>query len=77
MLPCPCCGHLTITRIGYFDLCPVCYWEDDYAQSQNPESPLGANGYSLVEARLNFQKTGASHPEFIGLVRPPTPLERN
>ncbi len=26
---CLCCGYLTLESRGEFDICPVCYWEDD------------------------------------------------
>ena len=27
--PCPCCGYLTLDERGGYEICPVCYWEDD------------------------------------------------
>ncbi len=26
---CPCCGCLTLDERGEYDICPVCFWEDD------------------------------------------------
>ena len=26
---CPCCGSLTLPAGGQYELCPVCFWEDD------------------------------------------------
>jgi hypothetical protein len=27
---CPCCGHKTFNEPpGSFDICPICYWQDD------------------------------------------------
>lgn len=26
---CPCCGCLTLDERGGYDICPVCFWEDD------------------------------------------------
>ena len=26
---CPCCGYLTLNERGAYDICPVCFWEDD------------------------------------------------
>lgn len=26
---CPCCGYRTLNERGAYDICPVCFWEDD------------------------------------------------
>jgi hypothetical protein len=26
---CPCCGYHTLKAKGKYDICPVCFWEDD------------------------------------------------
>ena len=26
---CPCCGYFTLDERGEYDICPVCFWEDD------------------------------------------------
>jgi len=50
--PCPCCGHLTFNQPhGSYDLCPVCFWEDDAYQLRYPELLGRANGITLVEAQ--------------------------
>jgi hypothetical protein len=36
---------------GGFEICPLCLWEDDPAQSDDPDDAEGGNGVSLVEAR--------------------------
>lgn len=62
--PCPCCGHLTLPHgPGDFELCPVCFWEDDGAQLRWPLSEEGPNGISLVEAQANYRSFGASDRE--------------
>ncbi|MGA8943295.1 MAG: CPCC family cysteine-rich protein [Thermoactinomyces sp.] len=70
---CPCCGYLT--RIeeepGSYDICPVCYWEDDPVQFKDPNFHGGANEVSLNEARENFIKYGASDKRFVRFVRKP------
>lgn len=71
--PCPCCGFLTFSEepSGTFEICPVCYWEDDIVQLQDPEFTGGANEVSLNEARDNFKKMKASQSRFKTSVRPP------
>ncbi|MBW4608570.1 MAG: hypothetical protein KME22_15515 [Hassallia sp. WJT32-NPBG1] len=26
---CPCCGYKTLSERGGYEICPVCFWEDD------------------------------------------------
>jgi hypothetical protein len=56
---CPCCGHFTLTEEGHYEICPVCFWEDDPIQSQNEIFAGGANRMSLREARQNYKLLGA------------------
>jgi len=60
MYTCPCCGYKTLEEEppGTFDICPVCFWEDDESQFNNPDIRGGANAESLREAQRNFLKTG-------------------
>ncbi|MGZ0167765.1 MAG: CPCC family cysteine-rich protein [Planctomycetales bacterium] len=60
--PCPCCHYLTLAEepLGTYEVCPVCCWEDDPVQSNDPSFEGGANNVSLVEARTNFWSFGAS-----------------
>ncbi len=51
MHPCPCCGFKTLPGRGDYDLCPVCWWEDDDAE---PWEYSGPNGRTLVEAQQEF-----------------------
>ena len=53
---CPCCGYPSLDERGGFDICSICFWEDDGQDSHNADIVLGGpNGdYSLREARENF-----------------------
>jgi hypothetical protein len=75
--PCPCCGNLTLANQppGTFEVCPVCFWEDDDVQYRDPRFQGGANKVSLFEARANYAAIGASSPEFVDEVRAPRPEE--
>lgn len=75
--PCPCCSYLTLSEEppGTFEICPVCYWEDDDVQVNNPDLPGGANEVSLNKARENYLECKASTPDFVTNVRPPLPEE--
>lgn len=75
---CPCCGYLTYSEKppGSFDICPVCYWEDDNVQNDDPTFSGGANDVSLVEAKNNFQRFGAIKKRYVSKVRKPLPSEK-
>jgi hypothetical protein len=75
--PCACCGYLTMSdkEPGTFEICPVCYWEDDNVQFHDIYFEGGANKESLNEARQNYKKFGASSFQFLNYVRPPLPDE--
>lgn len=71
--PCPCCGYLTRSeeKHGTFEICPVCNWEDDDSQFENPSLDGGANRESLLEAKENYKRIGAISQEALKLVRQP------
>lgn len=74
---CPCCKHRTLDdEPGTFDICPVCYWEDDGIQRDKPNYRGGANDISLNEARENYKKIGAISSEYCDIVRPPLEDEK-
>ena len=76
--PCPCCGFLTLEEEppGTFEICPVCFWEDDQVQFRDPDFAGGANSVSLNEARATFLAIGASDSRFADKVRTPTEDEK-
>lgn len=74
---CPCCGCFTLGEEppGTFEICPVCWWEDDSVQFADPDFEGGANGPSLRSARRSYLLTGAADPDHRGRARPPRPDE--
>ncbi|WP_316225424.1 CPCC family cysteine-rich protein [Bradyrhizobium sp. SZCCHNS3052] len=70
---CPCCRFLTLGERGGFEICPVCYWEDDGQDDHDADLVRGGpNGaLSLTEARANFKTHGASEAAHRACVRPP------
>ncbi len=49
---CPCCGYKTIEEEppGTYEICNICYWEDDEVQFNDPDFEGGANEVSLRQA---------------------------
>jgi hypothetical protein len=78
MHSCPCCHNLTLTERNSYDICPVCYWEDDGQDDANADVVRGGpNGrLSLSQARLNYANFRACERRMIDCVRPPEDGER-
>ena len=56
---CPCCGLKTIEERFHYEICTVCWWEDDGQDNNTAESFSGPNsGTSLMQGRINFIKHG-------------------
>ncbi len=74
---CPCCGFLTLGERGGFEICPVCFWEDDGQDDADAALVRGGpNGsLSLEQARTNYRAIGACEPRCKQHVRPPRPEE--
>nr|WP_251151087.1 CPCC family cysteine-rich protein [Cellulosimicrobium sp. Marseille-Q4280] len=74
--PCPCCGHLTFGESpGSYEICNVCYWEDDALQLRWPEWGGAANTPSLIDAQRAYAVLGAAEARLVTHVRPPTSSE--
>jgi hypothetical protein len=57
---CPCCDYFTLDERYDWDICPVCFWEDEPYDPSHPDSPAPANhGLTLRQARANFRDFGA------------------
>jgi Cysteine-rich CPCC len=76
---CLCCGYRTLAEEppGTYAICPVCFWEDDYAQGADEYLEGGANRVALSDARESFAAVGASDIRLLALVRGPLPEERS
>lgn len=71
--PCPCCRSLTLENRAAFEICPVCFWEDDGQDDRDADVVRGGPNasLSLSGARRNYRDFGACEARFIGQVRPP------
>ena len=75
---CPCCGYKTLGEPppGTYDICPICYWEDDAVQYHDRDYVGGANMVSLRQAQANFRTFGAESRASLRFVRKPSDDER-
>jgi Cysteine-rich CPCC len=62
---CDCCDYFTISEGDDYEICPVCFWEQDAFGVLEPDEPSGANNdLSLSEGRKNFRLYGACAAKF-------------
>jgi hypothetical protein len=57
--------------LGHYEICPICYWEDDVVQFQYPNFEGGANEECLTQAKQNYKQFGAASRKHIDDVRKP------
>jgi len=70
---CPCCGYKTLREkpSGTYNICEVCFWEDDPIQLDDPNYEGGANRVSLKQGQKNFQEFDACEIDMVKNVRQP------
>ncbi|WP_282703690.1 CPCC family cysteine-rich protein [Streptomyces sp. CC219B] len=70
--PGPRCGPRVLDAMpGSYEICPVCFWEDDAVQFRRPTMSSGANKVPLIETQRNHQNFGACEEHGRRFVRPP------
>ena len=52
---CPVCGKHIFSESGSYEYCPVCGWQDDILQEDEPDYGGGANRMSLNEAKEAYK----------------------
>ena len=77
-LTCPCCGQHTFSHLNFYEFCPVCDWQDDPVQRDDPDYIGGANKLSLKEyqAKWTEMKTQRQYAEIVKLFNSRTPLDK-
>ena len=75
---CPCCKFRTLSSRGDYEICKVCFWEDDGQGEQDADIVRGGPNYelSLRQAQANFRNIGAVAERYLTFVRPPRPNEQ-
>ena len=66
---CPCCGQPVLRDREENSICPVCGWEDDWWDSNNPDALPSCNWLTLNQARKLFRETGVNILELNKLKR--------
>ncbi|SRR5581483_2356495 len=74
---CPCCHYKTLDERGGYEICHVCFWEDDGQDDEDVDTKraFSPNHMSLTQARENYRRFGACDKRFLQHVRPPLPEE--
>lgn len=68
-IQCYCCGYFTIKERGNYEICSVCFWEDDGGNKGRTKTYSGVNYMTLEVGRMNFIKIGACASKFIQYVQ--------
>ncbi|WP_035769398.1 CPCC family cysteine-rich protein [Clostridium beijerinckii] len=62
---CLCCGYMTLETRTEFDICPVCFWEDDayiiMDEKSNSITSLYNETEDVSQEKLLDIKSGANH----------------
>ena len=75
---CTCCGYATLDTVNGYNICRICFWEDDGQDDPKADENWGGpNQISLSEARVNFIKVGASDPKDLDHVKKPELHDNN
>ena len=51
---CPCCDYVSLAERSHFDICDVCFWEDDGLDVDQLDVYSGPNHMTLRAGRANF-----------------------
>ena len=57
---CPCCKQHHFQYQDFYESCPICGWQDDLVQRDDPNYPGGANKLSLNQFRKQWEATQTS-----------------
>lgn len=68
MYQCQCCGYMSLTEYGEYDICSNCFWEDD--GTHEADSFSSANKMTLTEARRNYDEFGSVNEESLAFIDP-------
>lgn len=75
---CRCCGNYTLDKPpeGNYEICPVCFWEDNTMAYDEPDEECFCNHVSFNQARKNYKAFGACELDVKNHVRKPNSREK-
>ena len=61
---CPCCGYPTLGSRAHYEICKICWWEDDGQDEHDADVVRGGpnHHYSLAAAQRNFARYLVVYP---------------
>ncbi|MFB9845542.1 CPCC family cysteine-rich protein [Mucilaginibacter ginsenosidivorans] len=65
LISCPCCGYKTLPTRSEYDICMVCYWEDDGLSGSDANRYSSVNKMTLDDVKRNFENLGVIAVEFL------------
>jgi hypothetical protein len=65
---CVCCDYYTVVDRHSFEVCQVCYWEDDGSTMAQLDQESRSNHMTLRAARKSFEAIGAIDQSAVSLV---------
>lgn len=80
LFACPCCGYATLVEVAEYEICEICFWEDDGEDDYHAIERSffgGPNGVSLKEARFNFIVFGSAEKKDLEHCRKPNETDIN
>ena len=58
---CPCCGYTTLSSQGMYEICILCWWEDEDLAADQGDDMSAANRMTLTAARHLWREEIASY----------------
>ncbi|WP_437225940.1 CPCC family cysteine-rich protein [Planctomicrobium sp. SH661] len=72
---CPICGHKTLDARCDWDVCPICFWEDDVLENKGDRTSSANQGLRISEAQANYMVFESCSKDHERSVRSPLPHE--
>lgn len=74
---CSCCGYKSLSTNDMGEICPICFWEEDYYVQDNLFEVSSANHIALYQAQENFKTFGCCKKEMMKHCRIPKANEKH